>query len=347
MAPVRNGRVLFNELPSGIPQPGKATVYDGSQTIDPDTVPLNGSFLVKTLVLSIDPFMVGKMRPKIPGVALPTYTIGEPVEDYGVGVVLRSENPAFKPGDHVYGEHAGTYPFAEYVIVRDPAQYKVLENKENLPWSAYVGTLGMPGQTAYYGWKEHSRAKKGDVVFVSGGSGPVGSLVIQLAKMDGCKVIASAGSDEKVAFIKRIGADVAFNYKTANTVDVLKKEGGIDIYWDNIGGATLEAALDGAKFGATFIECGMISNFTNPQQGAIKNLFTMIPKQISMHGFVIGFLAAKYEEEFYRVMPELVASGKIQYAEEVTHGLEPVGEALLAVLTGANKAKVVIEVAKE
>ncbi|KZT29232.1 alcohol dehydrogenase [Neolentinus lepideus HHB14362 ss-1] len=347
MTPVTNGRLLFNAYPDGLPQPGKATRYDGSQTIDPDTVPLNGGFLIKTLVLSIDPFIVAKMRPKTPGASLLAYTIGEPIEDYGVGVVLRSENPAIKAGDHVYGVQGGAYPFAEYVIANDATQYRVLEKKDKLHWSVYVGILGMPGQTAYCGWKEFSKAKKGDVVFVSGGAGPVGSLVIQLAKMDGCKVIASAGSNEKVAFMKKIGADVPFNYKTENTADILKKEGGIDIYWDNVGGTTLEAALDSAKLGAKFIECGMISAFTSDPLGGTRNLFTIIPKQITMNGLSVSLLIPKYEEEFYRVVSDLIASGKIQYGEEVIPSLELGGEALLAVLTGTNKAKVVIEVAKE
>lgn len=117
----------------------------------------------------------------------------------------------------------------------------------------------MPGKTADFGWREFSTAKEGDIAFVTAGAGPVGQLVIQLAKLEGLKVIASAGSDEKVEYLKTLGADVAFNYKTNKTTDVLAKEGPIDVFWDNVGGETLEAAIENAAVGARFIECGMIS----------------------------------------------------------------------------------------
>jgi NADPH-dependent curcumin reductase CurA len=104
--------------------------------------------------------------------------------------------------------------FAEYSVISDPSSFRILPTDSGLPWTAFVGVAGMPAQTAYFGWKEHSDAKKGQVAFVSGGAGPVGSFVIQLAKQDGMKVIASAGTDKKVEFMKSVGADIAFNYKT-------------------------------------------------------------------------------------------------------------------------------------
>lgn len=180
---------------------------------------------------------------------------------------------------------------------------RLIQNPYNLPWSNYVGVLGMPGQTAYFAWKEHAHPVKvsssplqvfltsgaesdvgqGETIFVSAGAGPVGSFVIQLAKLDGLRVIASAGSEEKVAFLKEIGADVVFNYKTENTLEILEREGGIDLcvafackdnlpnlradpgmnrYWDNVGGDTLAAALDAAHVSARFI-ASMLSLFKN------------------------------------------------------------------------------------
>jgi len=145
------------------------------------------------------------------------------------------------------------FPHQHYYISHSPDDLTAIENPYNLPWSLFIGVLGMPGKTAYMAWKEYSQAKKGETLFVSTGAGPVGSLVIQIAKSQGLKVIASAGSDEKVKFMKEIGADVAFNYKTEKTTDILAKEGPIDIYWDNVGGETLEAALDAANTFARFI----------------------------------------------------------------------------------------------
>ncbi|TFY56027.1 hypothetical protein EVJ58_g7883 [Rhodofomes roseus] len=312
MAPVRNARVIFNAIPApnAFPEPGKTTVYDDSQTIDPDTVPLNGGFLVKTLVLSIDPFMRGRMRdPSIKSYA-PPFFVGQPLNNYAVARVLRSEHPAIKAGDHVYGH----LPFQEYVVLSDPAElgrdiFRVLENKEGLPWSAYLGVCGMPGQTAHHAWNEYSHAKPGETVFVTAAAGPVGATVIQLARAEGLKVIASAGSDEKVAFVKSLGADVAFNYKTNDTKAMLEREGGIDIYWDNVGGPTLDAALGAAHRHARFIvgffhllfscgsslahpdlailqECGMISAY-NSEPYTLKNVQLIVTREFKLSGFIV------------------------------------------------------------
>ncbi|OCH96220.1 NAD-P-binding protein [Obba rivulosa] len=343
MAPVKNGRHLFNEVPAGYPEPGKTTVYDDSETIDLENTPLNGGLLVKTLILSIDPYMRGRMRdPSIASYAPPFY-VGQPLNNFGVGKVLRSEDSMFKPGDHIYG----MFPFQEYVVAQDPKGYKLLENKEGLPWSVYVGVCGMPGQTAYYAWKEWSNAKKGEVAFVTAASGPVGSTVVQLAKGDGCKVIASAGSDEKVAFVSSIGADVAFNYKSVPTRKVLEKEGPINIYWDNVGGETLAAAIDAADVYARFIECGMISQYNTQDPYPLKNLTSIVSKQLKFYGFIVSSLHGKYGTQFYQELPRRVAAGEIKYQEDITHGLEKVGEAILDVMTGKNKGKKVILVADD
>ncbi|KIM41186.1 hypothetical protein M413DRAFT_72497 [Hebeloma cylindrosporum] len=342
MAPVKNGRVLFNSVPEGFPEPGKTTVYDASQTIDPDTVPLEGGFLVKVLELSIDPYMRGRMRAPEKKSYSPPFALGQPLVSHGVGVVLRSEHSKVKAGDHVYGmlEHQN------YIVKKDLFLLQTFENPNKLPWSAFIGVLGMPGKTAFMAWREYSQAKKGETVFVSTGAGPVGSLVIQIAKSQGLKVIGSAGSEEKVQFMKEIGADVAFNYKTTNTAEVLEKEGPIDIYWDNVGGETLDAALDAASLGARFIECGMISGY-NTGGAPVKNLANVIGKSISMHGFIVSRLEEKHSAAFFAEIPPKVASGEIKYREDKYNGLETVGDVLLAVQKGTNKAKAVIHVADE
>lgn len=344
MAPVKNGRVLFNEIPTGLPVAGRTTVYDASQTIDLDSVPLNGGFLVKTLVLSIDPYMRGKMRDPSVKSYSPPYFTGEPLSNYGVGVILRSENAAVKPGSHVYS-HA--FLFQEYFVANDASAFTVLENKENLPWSTYVGVCGMPGQTAHHAWREFAHPQKGDVAFVTTGAGPVGATVIQLAKKDGLKVIASAGSDEKVEFMKSLGADVVFNYKTEKTADVLQREGPINIYWDNVGGETFEAAINAAAPRARFIECGMISAYNGQAPYHVKNLFLIVGKQLKISGFIVMDLFAKHLAEFYREVPAAVARGEIKYLEDRKLGLEHAGEAIVDVQTGRNKGKSVIVVAQE
>ncbi|KAF4562600.1 hypothetical protein EYR36_003994 [Pleurotus pulmonarius] len=368
MAPIKNGRHLFNEIPvvpfAGYPIPGKTTIYDENQTIDLDTVPLNGGILVKALSFSIDPYMRGRMRPATVESYVSAFTIGEPLGNNGVGVVLRSENSSFKPGDHVWAY----FPFQEYIVQTDLTNVKILENKEKLPWSTYVGAAGMPGQTAYLGWKAYSKAKKvhpmpshccdsqtninaltqGETVFVTTGAGPVGSIVAQLAKLAGLKVIASAGSDEKVEFMKKIGVDVAFNYKTTSTVKVLEEHGPIDIYWDNVGGETLEAALDAATNFARFIECGMISQYNQTSPYGVKNLMNIIAKRLSIHGLLIfDHMTPENAKEFYDTVPAMIAKGDIVFLEDKKYGLDQVGEAILDVQSGKNHGKSVIVVAEE
>ncbi|KAJ7758650.1 hypothetical protein B0H16DRAFT_1416140 [Mycena metata] len=341
MPSVQNGRVLFNSAPKDFPVPGETTVYDTTQTIDPDTVPLNGGILLKTLVLSIDPYF----RVMMHGIeGQPGFQIGAPLAGFGVAVVVRSENPSIAVGKHVYGH---IIVHQEYTVVPELGALQIMEKHPNLPWSVYLGALGMPGQSAYIGWKEYASPKTGEVVFVTTGAGSVGSMVIQLAKKDGLKVIASAGSEEKVAFMRSLGADVVFNYKTTDTRTVLKKEGPIDIYWDNVGGDVLEAALENATVHARFLECGAISGY-NTGQPASKMFHHITAKALHIHGVIMAHLPLmKYLPEFYTTVPAQIASGELKYNEEITRGLDKVGDVILAVQKGTNKGKAIVLVADE
>ncbi|KAJ7838826.1 hypothetical protein B0H13DRAFT_2255944 [Mycena leptocephala] len=327
MAPVTNTRVLFAAVPKDFPIPGETTIYDTSQTIDLDGVPLNGGFLIKTLVLSVDPYMRGRMRaPEKKSYSAP-FTLGAPLEGYGVGVVLRSDNPDVAVGKYVYGR---VIPHQQYSIMLGMEGLIFLEKDPKLPWTVYVGAAGMPGKTAYMAWKEFSHAKKGETAFITTGAGPVGSMVIQLAKRDGLKVIASAGSEEKVKFMKDIGADVAFNYKTTDTREVLAQEGPIDVYWDNVGGDILDAALEHANVFGRILGCGMISGY-NTGHKAIKNLSMAYSKSLTISGIIVFRLQPKYDAEFYATI----------------RGLETVGDVILRVQEGRNTAKAVVIIADE
>ncbi|KAF9002396.1 alcohol dehydrogenase [Hymenopellis radicata] len=346
MAPIRNAVVTFNEIPSGYPVPGRTVVYDASKTIDPETVPLKGGILIKTLVLSSDPYLRGKMRDPSVESYSPPFLIGEPLYNYGVGRVVRSENAIIKVGDHV----TGILNFQEYNVVTDVSTMRVVTKTEHsLPWSVYIGAAGMSGKTAYCGYKEYAKAKKGDTIFVSTGAGAVGSVVIQLAKMDGLKVIASAGTDEKVKYMEEIGADVAFNYKTTDTLEVLKKEGPLDVYWDHVGGPILDAALESMKTHGRIISCGMSSSYNDPRGLGqnYKNLEQLFARSLTIYGFIVLVLEKKWQDEFYRVIPQKLASGEMKYKEDITVGLEQAGEAIRKVQTGENMGKSVIVVAQE
>ncbi|KAJ7456098.1 hypothetical protein FB451DRAFT_1564710 [Mycena latifolia] len=342
MAPIQNARVLFNSVPADYPIPGETTVYDTTQTIDLATVPLNGGFLIKTLVLAVDPYFRGMMRLPEEASYVSAFTIGAPLVGYGIGVVLRSETPAVAVGKYIYG----TIPHQEYSVIPTLDGMHIIEKHPTLPWTAYVGAAGMPGKTAYMGWTAFADAKPGEVAFITTGAGAVGSMVVQLAKQAGMKVISSAGSEDKVQFLKDIGADVAFNYKTTDTRAVLEKEGPIDLYWDNVGGDILDAALQYANVHARFLECGQISGYNTRPQG-IKNIGLVVGKSLHMHGILVLRLEGTYDAEFYATIPPQLASGALKYAEDVTRGLDKVGDVILAVQKGTNKAKAVVVVADE
>ncbi|KAJ3493823.1 hypothetical protein NMY22_g20157 [Coprinellus aureogranulatus] len=285
--------------------------------------------------------------PKKPMV--PNYVVGQPMSGMGIALVLRSEVDSVKPGSHV----VGYVPFQNYsVLPKEMAPMLMpLDNPRKLPWSTFVGVLGGTGQTAWMAWEAFAQAKQGETAFVTTAAGAVGSIVVQIAKLAGMKVIASTGSDEKVAFVKELGADIVFNYKTTSTKEVLEKEGPIDVFWDNVGGSTLDLALENANTGARFIECGMISGYNSPslQPAAPKNIMKVIEKCISMHGFLLPYLFAKEGllQKFWSTMPQLVEEGKVKGKEQVYRGLDKWGQAIHDVLTGANVGKAVVVVADE
>ncbi|KAJ6587548.1 hypothetical protein DFH09DRAFT_1141325, partial [Mycena vulgaris] len=249
---------------------------------------------------------------------------------FGIGVVLRSENPDVVVGKYIYGLKI---PHQEYSILLTMEGFTFIEKHPKLPLTVYAGSAGMAGKTAYMAWKELAKAKKGETAFVTTGAGESILqllMVIQLAKRDGLRVIASAGSDEKVAFMKEVGADVAFNYKTTNISEVLAREGPINVYWDNVGGETLDAALEHAALYARFV-----------------NIDQIFAKSLSLNGFLTFRLEQKYDAEFYATIPSALASGEIKYREDVTRGLETVGDSILRVQQGKNKGKAVVIVADE
>ncbi|KAJ7054657.1 alcohol dehydrogenase [Mycena amicta] len=343
MAPVTNGRAVFAAIPKDYPVVGETIVHDTTQTIDLENAALNGGVLVKVLVLSVDPYMRGRMRAADVPSYMPAFKLGEPLVGGGIGVVLRSELAGVEVGSHV----RGPLPHQEYFIAPSlGAGVEIIERDPRLPLSVYIGAAGMPGETAYMGWKEYSKAKKGEVAFVTTGAGPVGSMVIQIAKQEGLKVIASAGSDDKVQFMKEIGADIAFNYKTTDVSEVLKKEGPIDIYWDNVGGPTLDAAMENANLFGRFIECGQITGY-NEGSHPIKNPMLIISKCLTFNGFLVAHLRPKHTKGFRSEVVPKLADGTFKYTEDIVRGLDKVGEALLGVLKGTNTGKAVVVVADQ
>lgn len=344
MAPIPNPQVIFAKVPVDYPVPGETLKYDpDSETIDLDATPLNGGALVKILYLSIDPYMRSLLR------EYGGWKLGQPGNGRGVVLVLRSETPKYKVGTYLFAR----VDWRAYHILPESAsnQSTVLDESFGIPLSAYLGVAGMPGQTAFYSLRAFAKWKKGETLFVSSAAGGVGSLVVQLAKLAGLKVIGSAGDAQKIRFLKdELDADVAFNYKTESVWDVLKEHGPVDIYFDNVGGETLDAALLNAAQGGRIIFCGYASEYNRggKEPYGVKNLVQGVSKSLSMNGFNVGDLVAEAgPEPFVKEVLPLLRDGKIKFQEDKTYGLQHAPEALLGVLTGKNHGKAIVVVAEE
>ena len=301
--------------------------------------PGEGQLLVRNLYVSVDPYMRGRMS-AAKSYAAP-YGLGEPMQGGAVGEVIASNAEGIAVGDHVL-HFLG---WREYAIV--DAKQAVKVDAAAAPLSTYLGVLGMTGLTAYAGLLRVAEFKEGDSVFVSGAAGAVGSQVGQIAKLKGAsRVIGSAGSDEKVKLlVEEYGFDAAFNYKNGSVSEQLREAApdGVDVYFDNVGGDHLEAAIGQLNRDGRIAVCGMISvyNNTEPAPGP-RNLARLIQTRGRIQGFLVG--------DHYDLQPEFVAevggwirSGELKYAETVVEGIENNLEAFFGVLRGDNTGKMIVK----
>ncbi|KAF8751849.1 N-terminal domain of oxidoreductase [Rhizoctonia solani] len=363
MAPTANGSANFNEIPER--HVNDNTVAYGSSSIDLENVPLNGGILVKTLYLSIDPHMRLWMEESKGASTGPGYELGKPIWGIGMALTLRSEKDGIHQGDVVYVQIYRRSKSTQSRIVFLPPIISVpgvqcFERRNSFasdPTRARDSTLGVckclgdarPDCILWAGLI--GSPKSGETIYVSAGAGTVGSIVSQLAKAKGLKVIASAGSNEKVEAMKRMGVDVAFNYKTEQVADVLAKEGPIDIYWDHIGGPQLEAAIGACNLYARIIVCGALLAFNNAPPHHVKNLAEILYKRLRVQGFMYWEAESQIEGhnnnpvKFISTMTPLVKSGKIKWTEQVFDGIDSVNRAVATALTSGNTGKVVVKVA--
>ncbi|MBE8524922.1 NADP-dependent oxidoreductase [Amycolatopsis sp. H6(2020)] len=322
--------------PEGVP------THDNFEIVDTE-VPTagDGQILVRNLIMSVDPAMRGRMK-DVKSYA-PPFQVGEVMSGGAVGEVVESNVDDVKVGDHVLHQ-AGWRTHA----VLDAGRYVKVDGAA-APLSTYLGVLGMPGLTAYSGLLESAEFKPGDTVFVSGAAGAVGSLVGQLAKLKGAKrVIGSAGSAEKVRhLIDDLGFDAAFNYKDGPVAEQLHKAApeGIDVYFDNVGGEHLEAAIDAITVHGRIAICGMIStyNATEPTP-APRNLAQVIAKRLTIRGLLV-IDHWHLQQQFVTEVAPLVNSGEIKYSETFVDGIRNAPEAFLGLLSGANTGKMLVRIA--
>ena len=331
----RSGReVRLASRPQGWPTP------ENFQLAEAEVPALaEGQILVRNIAISVDPYMRGRMN-DVKSYS-PPFALGQPLEGGAVGQVIASRSAERKVGDvvvHFLG-------WREFAVL--PASASTAVDPFLAPATAFLGALGMTGLTAYAGLTAVAAFKPGDTVFVSGAAGAVGSLVGQIAKnLGAARVIGSAGSAAKVARLMELGFDAAFNYHDGPVPDQLRAalgdSEGIDVYFDNVGGEHLEAAISLMNRFGRIAMCGAISqyNSTEPVAGP-RNLASAIGKQLTLKGFLVN----SYQQlapEFFAKMAQWLASGQITFDETVVHGLENSPQAFIDMLRGANTGKMVV-----
>lgn len=330
----QNRQFRLARRPTGLP-----VREDWNLTTEPVPAPAEGQFVVKVDYISLDPAMRGWMnegKSYIPPVGL-----GEVMRAGAAGTVVESRHPNFKPGDTV----SGGFGVQEYAVSDGKGVVKVDTRLAPLP--VYLGTLGMPGMTAYFGLLEIGKPQPGQTVVVSGAAGAVGTVVGQIAKIKGCRVVGIAGGRDKCDWlVKELGFDAAIDYKAEDVRKALKAAApaGIDVYFDNVGGDILDAALANLARGARIVICGAISQYNNttPVKGP-SNYLSLLVNRASMTGMVVFDYADRYAVAA-REMAGWMMEGKLKARSDVVEGFETFPETLLKLFKGENTGKLVLKV---
>lgn len=348
---VQNKGLIYRAHPSGFPEIGKHLVVE-SRDFDENQTPPSGGITVKVNYVSFDPYQRGRMRPAEIKSYAPPFDLGKPITNSAIVTVIKSDNSRFKPGQVLFAPTTWTEEYSS-LSKQEADACQALENPYNLDPKLFLGALGMPGLTAYSSLYEIGQPKKGETIFISAASGAVGQLVGQLAKHEGLKVIGSVGEDKKLDFIvKELGFDGGFNYKKEKPLDALQRLApeGIDIYYENVGGEQLEAAIAHMKPWGRIVACGMISQYNKPpaDQYGVKNLMQVVAKRLKMQGFIVmdpGF-GPKYYKEHQEKVQKWIHEGTFKSQQSITHGMDNSAEGLLGLFEGKNFGKAVLEVAK-
>ncbi len=331
-----NRKFTLASRPVGMPRASDFTLVEA-----PMPAPNAGELIVKSLYISVDPYMRGCMN-DAKSYAAPV-EIGGVMVGGVVGEVIQSNNPRFDVGDFVQGE----FGWQKLTISNGKGARKV--NPRLAPISTSLGVLGMPGLTAYFGLLDIGRPKAGETVVVSGAAGAVGSIVGQIAKIHDCRAVGIAGGDDKVRYLTdELGFDGAFNYKTStNYVEKLNElcPRGIDVYFDNVGGTITDAVIPLLNVGARLSICGQISQY-NLEQSEMgpRWLWTLIVKQARAEGFLVFQFADRFQQAI-EAMAGWIKQGKLKYNEDIVEGFENLPRAFIGMLEGDNLGKRLVKVA--
>ena len=334
--PTRSREIRLAARPRGTPV---ASDFELAEVELPD--PADGQILVRNAFVSVDPYMRGRMNDAKSYV--PPFALGEPMRGGAVGVVVASRDDGWPEGtwvQHDLGWREAAVLDGRGIRPVDPAL---------APVSTALGVLGMTGFTAYVGIDDIGGVGEGDTVFVSGAAGAVGSVAAQLARLRGARAIGSAGTPEKVAWLDELGLDGTFDYRKTETRQALRELApeGLDVYFDNVGGETLEAAIGAMRLRGRIVACGSISryNATEALPGP-RNLFMVVTKRLRMEGFIVSDHADRFPAFLAEVAP-LVAEGTIRHRETIVDGIERAPEAFIGMLEGANVGKMLVRVGPE
>lgn len=330
----RSREIRLAARPRGFPGP---ECFELAEAELPE--PEGGQLLVRNALMSVDPYMRGRMddRPSY----VPPFRLGKPLQGGAVGQVVASGAEGLAAGDWVSHQLG----WRELALVK--AEHAEPVDPEAAPLGAQLGVLGMPGFTAWVGLHEIAAAKEGETVFVSAASGAVGSVAGQLARHMGCRVIGSAGSAEKVQWLTaELGFDAAFDYREHDPAEALAAHApkGIDVYFDNVGGPQLEAAIGALRPFGRIALCGMISRYNDPEPApGPSNMVQLVGKRALLRGFIVTDHYDRLGEFRERIAP-LVASGELRYRETVRDGIERAPEAFLELLRGDKIGKMLVKV---
>ena len=325
--------IRLKSRPSGVPNAGN---FELATITLPDPGP--GEVQVRNTWMTVDPYMRGRMN-DVKSYA-PPFQIGEAMQGGAVGQVIASNDPAFKAGDPVQSFLGWREAF------NAPAGMVQKLDTHGLPPQAFLGVAGMPGLTAYVGLLKIAALKDGDVVFVSAAAGAVGQVVCQIAKLKGHTVIGSAGGAEKVAYLKELGVDHVIDYKAEPDLTAALMRAapdGIDVYFENVGGAHMEAALMAARPFGRFALCGMISQYNATDMGeGVRGLILVVGKQLRLEGFIVSS-HVDMQQAFISDMSGWIASGKVKWRETVEEGIENAPTAFLKLFKGENLGKMLVK----
>jgi NADPH-dependent curcumin reductase CurA len=328
----RNRQVLLKRRPTGAPTTEDFEIADGPM---PD--PGEGEVLVRGIYLSLDPYMRGRMS------AARSYArpvdVGAVMEGRVVGQVVRSHDPGFREGDYIlggYGWQLYSSVSAQNLIKLDPAE---------APLSTALGVLGMPGLTAYVGLSEIGRPQRGEAIVISAASGAVGAVAGQLSRQAGASVVGIAGGADKCRYVEaELGFDTCIDHRSANLGAALDRAcpNGIDVYWENVGGAVQQAVFPRLNDFGRVVMCGMVSEYNDLDPRPGPNLMAAVRKRLRIQGFIVSDQWQRFGE--YRAMAApLVRSGQLKYREDIVEGLDRAPEAFIGLLRGRNFGKLLVK----